>query len=279
MEKNVYHSNLKISYLSSIVIFILMILSSILGITNPTVFYPASQQIGNLVTDWTNLLLITPIFLIILRMVSKESVIALLLLPGIILYMVFIYFFYSIYFLIGYLFFSISLKMSLILYFILAILSIMTYIELCRSINHEEIAKRYTSQVPPILVGVILLVFGIGFLLLDIGNMITLFTQSSQTPPNLLDEIVPWIVDFTVGIPIAIFAGIMILMKRNVGYTLSPGLLFYFGLLDFGITILYVFYWIYDHPDFNVIALITFTIVAAVCFFPLSYFFGKPKNK
>jgi hypothetical protein len=67
--------------------------------------------------------------------------------------------------------------------------------------------------------------------------------------------------------------------KKPLGYVLSPGLLIYSVLLDIGVTILYVFKWYYQEPDFEIDALITFFIVTVITLIPLYYYLKKPVAK
>lgn len=84
----------------------------------------------------------------------------------------------------------------------------------------------------------ILLLFGFGFMIIHLIDIIEVLTEGTLIE---LEQFTPWVVDFTVAMPVVIVGGLFIILKKLLGFVLSPGLLLYLGLLDFRVTILYVF--------------------------------------
>lgn len=255
-------SNLKLQLISSFLVACLVFLTSSIGILNNRTIYTSSQQIGNLATDWTNLILALPILLISMLFVYKENVLGLLLWPSSLLYFVFVYLFYSI---------SVPFSWTFLLFIIITSISGFTFLWIFTKIEGQAV-HRYFDEIPSKLVGGILVFFGIGFFLIDLVDIMGAVNQTNLVN---LDDYVPWIVDFTIGIPILLIAGYLMWKKDELGYVLSPSLLLYMILLDIGVTILYIFKWVYQEPDFEVEALITFFLVSIITLIPLYYFFKK----
>lgn len=95
MNLNNHNEDFTIEFLSSIVIFILTFIGIVLGILNGKSLYE-SQYIGNLATDWTTALVILPMMIISLVYIRKNNLLGLLFLPGLLFYLIYVYFFYSI---------------------------------------------------------------------------------------------------------------------------------------------------------------------------------------
>ena len=261
-------SKLNWAYFLSIIIAILTIIISLIGILNPSAIYTSSQRVGNVATDWTNLVIAIPVLLGSMWATYKGHLLGLLLWPSSLLFFVFVYLFYSI---------AVPFNWVFLPYLILASLSGYTVIGIFTTIEAQTVKKKYTSQIPTKLIGGVLLLFGIGFIMLDIIDIIVAF---NQIIPVESDISAPWIVDFTVGVPLILIGGVLIIQKKALGYVFSPSLLLYLGMLDFGVSILYLFKWIYNEPDFEIGALIIFFIVALICFIPLLFFFKNSiRNK
>ncbi|MHA1992201.1 MAG: hypothetical protein ACW98A_14605 [Candidatus Hodarchaeales archaeon] len=269
MAKNnfIKNPNINLVYYSSIVISCLVLFTSFVGILYNSTIYSPSQQVGNLATDWTTLLIVFPVLLISMWLASRGHLLGFLFWPGALFYLVFVYLFYSI---------AVPFSWVFLLYVTLTALSGYTIIGIIGTIDAEKVKKNYIQQIPSKLVGGLLVFFGIGFLMLDLLDILEALNQTSTIE---LDTYVPWIVDFTVGIPILLISGVLMWQKKPLGYVLSPGLLIYSVLLDIGVTILYVFKWYYQEPDFEIDALITFFIVTVITLIPLYYYLKKPVAK
>lgn len=255
----------KIEFISIIIIFILTSIATLLGIINGSFFYE-SQYIGNLATDWTTVLIILPLIIVTLFFSRKNNLLAILFLPGMLFYLVFVYFFYSI---------AVPFNWNFLLYIVITPLSGLTALSIIYKIDSDKVYEIYYSHIPSKFVGGLLILFGGLFLFLDIGDIINTLLQESNVT---IITYTPWIVDFLFGIPIAIAGGILLLKKNKLGYVLGPGLLLYFIVLDFGVSILYVFYWYYNVPDFSFDAMIIFTVITLICLYPLRYFIKVEKG-
>lgn len=257
--------NVKLVYFFSIIISCLMVFTSFIGILFNSRIYTPSQQVANLATDWTTILIVFPVLIISMGLASRGYILGLLFWPSSLFYLVFVYLFYSI---------AVPFSWVFLLYITLTALSGYTIIGIIGLLDAEKIKKNYIEQIPPKFVGGILIIFGIGFLLLDLSDIIEVLNQTTTIE---LDTYVPWIIDFTVGVPILLIGGILMWKKEGLGYVMSPGLLLYSVLLDIGITILYVFKWYYNEPDFEIEALITFFIVTIITLIPLYYYLKNPE--
>jgi len=263
-------SKLNWAYFFSIIIACLTIFISLIGILNPSAIYTSSQRVANIATDWTNIVIAIPILLGSMWATYRGHLLGLLLWPSSLLYIIFVYLFYSI---------AVPFNWVFLPYLILTSLSGYTVIGIFSNIKAQIVQEKYTSHIPTKLIGSVLLIFGIGFIILDIIDIIAALNQIT---PVESDIFTPWIVDFTVGVPLVIIGGVLILQKKALGYVFSPSLLLYLGMLDIGVSIFFLFKWIYNEPDFDIGALIIFFIVALICFIPLWYFFKnshRNKNK
>ena len=213
-----------------------------------------------------NLVIIVPLFIISLWLTLKDNIVGLLLWPGILFYLVFIYLFYSI---------SISFQWISILYFIITTLCGYSSIGIIGKMNSDKIYIFLANRLPSSVTGGLLLLFGIFFLVLDSLNIVGYINNSS---PIEIYQYTPWIVDFTVVIPLLFIGGSLIIQKKNLGYVLSLGLLLYVILLDFGVSILYIFKWYYNEPDFDAGALIIFSVITLICFSPIYLFYKKTQS-
>lgn len=257
MVNNIFLKNkVTAEFISSISIICLVFIVSLAGIVYHDQIYSPIQNINNLATDWFNILIILPLLIATLFLISKNNLLALLLWPGLLLYFVFIYLFYLI---------SISFQWISLSYLVITPLSGYTTIGIVGKINSEKTFGYLEQLVPTTFAGGLLILFGVFFILLDIGNIINSLDSQSIIP---LDTYVPWIVDFTVGIPLLLIVGVIIIQKKQLGYVLGPGLLLYVILLDLGVSILYIFKWLYHEPDFDIFAMVIFSIITLVCIFP-----------
>ena len=273
MSKNeimsiIFSNNIKFKaeFLSSIIILFLVFLVSLYGILFHDEIYSSAQNINNLATDWMNLLIIIPLFIITLWLVSKGNINGLLLWSGILFYLVFIYLFYSI---------SISFQWTSLLYITITPLCGFTSIGIIGKMDSDEVHNFLANRLSTSLTGGLLLLFGLFFLALDLLNIIGYLSNSSTIE---IDQYTALIVDFTVGIPLLLIGGILIIQKKNLGYVLSLGLLLYIILLDFGVSVLYIFKWFFNEPDFDPGALIIFSVITLICFFPIYLSYKKTQS-
>ena len=260
------NTRFRAEFMSSTIILVLVFLVSLYGILYHDKIYSTSQNINNLATDWMNLLIIIPLFIISLLLVSKDNNIGLLLWPGILFYLVFIYLFYSI---------AISFQWISLLYLTITPLCGYTSIGIIGKMDSDKAYNFLTNRLPSSLTGGLLLLFGLFFLALDLVNIIGYLSNSS---PLEIDQYTAWIVDFTVGIPLLLIGGFLLIQKKNLGYVLSLGLLLYIILLDFGVSVLYIFKWFFNEPDFDPGALIIFSVITLICFSPIYLFYKNYKS-
>ncbi len=169
--------NLAFMYASSLGIAIIMAVVSIAGILYWDVLYPTSQVVGSVGSDLFNLIAVLPILLVSMWLARRGSFIALLLWPGTLFYVLYIYVFNII---------GLPVTVLYLPYVILVVLSAYTIIGLVASIDGDAARQRLAGVVPRRAAGGVLVALSILFIAMDAYAVIT--TSSSHDDRRYPDK-------------------------------------------------------------------------------------------
>lgn len=211
--------DLELMYLSSLGVAIIMAIASIAGILYWNVLYPASQAVGSVGSDVFNIVAVLPILLISMWLARRGSLIGLLLWPGALFYVLYIYVFNVI---------GLPVTVLFLPYVILAVLSAYTIIGLIASIDVNVVRQRLAGVVPRRAAGGILVGLALLFIVMDAYAVIA--TLLSHTPVDLQKQ-TTWAVDFIVECPALLIGGVLLWRREAPGYVASAGLLLQIGAL------------------------------------------------
>ncbi len=211
--------DLKLMYLSSLVVAIIMAIVSIAGILYWNIIYPASQAVGSVGSDVFNLLAILPILLVSMWLAHRGSLIGLLLWPGALFYILYIYVFNII---------GLPVTALFLPYALLVVLSVYTIIGLFASIDIDAARQQLLGIVPRRAASGILIALAFLFIAIDAYAVITALLN--HTPVDIKMQ-GTWIVDFVAECPALLIGGVLLWRREAPGYVASVGLLLQIGLL------------------------------------------------
>lgn len=217
--------DLKLVYASSLAVAILMGAASLAGLLYWSLLYPAPQAASTVGTDAFSLVVICPILLASLWLARRGSLVGLLLWPGALFYVLYIYAFYLI---------SLPINVLFLPYVILAVLSAYALIGLVAGIDVNEVRRRLAGAVPARAAGVVLIVLAALFIVLDVVALAS--ALAGNTPVDSTKH-AAWIVDLAVECPPLLFGGFMLWRRAAQGYGAVAGLLFQIGALLAGVPV------------------------------------------
>lgn len=212
----------------SVVIAILMTALSIAGLVFPDRLYPTAElQQSYKTNDAVNLLLGLPILLLPMWLSRRGSLFALLCWPGALLYNLYNYTAYV---------FGIPPGMLTLLYGLIVVLCASGVYILLRSIDLQAIQIKMKGAVPHRVGSVLLILFGVGFLLRSVGLLIQV--AMGQQVLSMAD-IGLLIADLLLSI-LTLASGALLLRQRPLGYATSVGLLYAVTWLFVGLLVIFI---------------------------------------
>ena len=204
---------------------ILMVVVSSIGLIFPQSLYPGEgQRDAYLVNDLVNILISLPGILLALYLTKKGKLLGLLLLPGAVLYIFYTY--------IAYLF-GVDFSLWSIAFAVLVIISGVLFFRLIFNLNATSIKNCLHGQVPAIISGVLLAVFGAAFAFLAFD----ILTASKLPLPH--PDLGLALADITVSL-IWLTGGILLLLKKPAGFAWGLGLLYAAVLLFIAVIVLVI---------------------------------------
>lgn len=211
--------DLNLAYLASLVVAVLMTIVSIAGVLlTPGRLYGGDPALSSVFVgqDAANLVVGLPILLGSAYLARRASLVALLVWPGALFYVLYTYALY----LVGAPFNALFLA-----YVALVVLAAYTTIGVVASIDGEAVRARL-GKAPARTIGGVLL--GVG-LLATLGLLALVLPALGE--PALVDPLLHarWIVDFTFGNPVLFAGGVMLWRRAGLGYATAAGLLFLSG--------------------------------------------------
>jgi hypothetical protein len=252
--------SLRLAYLISIIIAMMMIIASVGGIIFQSTIYSSEELRQSFMpNDVVNLLIGVPILLGSMWFTHRGRLIGLLFWPGALLYVFYNY--------VAYLF-AMPFNLFYLLYLCLVTLSAYTIIGLVANINGSSVKGQLSDYVPERLAGGVITGLGLLFLIRVLAVMILAITNQTEIDRVELSVL---IADFLVS-PAMIVGGIFLWRKKALGYVSGTGLLFQLSMLFIGLIIFMILQPLITAAPFILIDIIVVLLMGLVCFIPFGLF-------
>lgn len=217
--------NLKLIYILSFIIAILMAVASVAGILFRTIIYPTDELLGTFVSnDVVNLVIGLPITLGSIWLARRGKLIGLLFWSGALFFVLYNYLIYVL---------AMPFNLAFLLHLTLVTLSVYTIIGLVASINGQSVQLRLAGAVHERIAGGVLIGMGLLFLLQVVGVMVSAL---ANTTPITGPELSLHTSDFLIS-PALVIGGVLLWRRKEFGYVSGLGLLFQASMLFIGLII------------------------------------------
>ena len=252
--------NLKLIYILSFIIAILMAVASVAGILFRTIIYPTDELLGTFVSnDVVNLVIGLPITLGSMWLARRGKLIGLLFWSGALFFVLYNYLIYVL---------AMPFNLVFLLHLTLVTLSVYAIIGLVASINGQSVQMRLAGAVHERIVGGVLIGMGLLFLLQVVGVMVIAL---ANTTPITGTELAVHISDFLIS-PALVIGGVLLWRHKEFGYVSSLGLLFQVSMLFIGLIIFVIIQPFLTPTPFVLIDVIVIFIMGLICFIPFILF-------
>lgn len=248
------------AYLISLLIAFLSAIASVAGLVYRTEIYPTEElQRTFLANDVVNLLLGLPILLVSMWLTRRGNLIGLLFWPGAL--------FYGLY---NYLVYLLGMPLNVMFLFYLAIvtLSIYTTIGLVAAIDYRAVKDRLSGQVPYRFTGALLILFGLLFLSLAVGQILGALTNQADISRSQLGLVVA---DFIFS-PAWVVGGVLLWRRQSLGYVGGTGLLFQVSMLFVGLIVVLILQPLVGTGTSGLKDIIFLSIMSLISLIPLALF-------
>ena len=260
LDENLPLTNSQLIWRLTFLIAIWMTLFSSLGFIFADIIYPEPDLAETFLTnDLVNIILGLPMLIYVLISLKRKKLLGLLLLPGALIYVFYNYFAYLV---------GRPGDMFTIFNLGLVLLSIITLIVLLKSIDHQAIKTKLAGLVPDKASGWILLFIGLAFFLLACFQLInSILTDISLTTGEQATSLA----DLTVS---SLWAGggILLLLKKPLGYTFGLGLLIAASSLFLGLIVFFLLNPIITGKPLILSDLLTIFFMGFICYTPLFFY-------
>jgi hypothetical protein len=237
-----------------------MCVASVVGILYGSDIYPAPQVYNNIGRDVLNLVVGLPILFGSMWFARRSSLIGLLIWPGALFYILYIYAFYIL---------GVPFNMLFIRYIVLVTLSAYTTIGLVASIDSEAVRQRLSGKVLVRTTAGMFILIGLLFVIVDVFLIVT--TLASRVPVSST-LYASFVTDFTIQLPELLVVGILLWRREALGYVAAPGLLFQGGVLNAGFALVLVFQAIFTSSPINAPFVALIFVMGAIRFIFLAFF-------
>ena len=251
--------DLKLMYVLSSIVAVLMAAASVIGLVYRAAVYPAEELLQSFVSnDVVNLLIGLPILLGSMWLARRAKLIGLLLWPGALFFVLYNYIVYV---------FAMPLNVVFLLHLALVTLSLYTLIGLMAGIDGEAVQQRLAGSVPERFAGGIVAGLGLLFFLRAIAVMVGAI--GSQT--SIAETELALLADFLTG-PAWVIGGVLLWRRRQFGYVAGLGLLFQASMLFIGLIIFLLIQPFLTTEPFALIDVVVILILGLICFVPFALF-------
>ena len=252
--------DLKIAYLLSLVVALLMAAASAGGLLYPSTIYPTDALRQSFVAnDVVNLFIGLPILLGSMSLTWRGKLVGLLFWPGALLYVLYNYMAYI---------FGIPFGLISFVYLALVLLSAYIMFDLLRSTDKRAVQAQLAGAVPVKTAGWIPVVFGVMFIFRAIGVIAEASTNQTTLP---ISEIGTLIADLVLSMA-WIAGGALLLHRMPLGYVSGLGLLFAGSMLFIGLIMFLLLQPVLTDAPFDVAGVIVVSIMGLICFIPFGLF-------
>ena len=253
-------NSLKLLYLFSLLIALLIFITSVTSIINQDDIYPSEELLqAFLPNDIVNLLIGLPILLGSMWLARRGNLIGLLFWPGAILFGLYNYIIYL---------FGMPFGVTFPFYLVIVTLSVYTEIALVASIDGGVVKQRLAGKVPERVAGGVLSVAGVAFGLLAMSVIVGALandTALTKTESGLSTA------DFILCVA-WIIGGVMLWKRQPLGYVGGSGLLFILSMLFVGLLVVLLLQPLLTDAPFSVTDVIAVFAMTAISFIPLILF-------
>ncbi len=252
--------DLKLIFVSTILIAILVAAASISGILNRSVVYPTDDLLQSfLPNDVVNLCIGLPILIVSMWLTWRGKSIGLLFWPGALFFVFYNYLVYV---------FVMPPGLSALMHLVLVSMSVYTMIALVAAIDAQAVRQRLGGAVPERLAGGVLMGMGALFLLRVLA--LTVEALGSGVPIAETDMAVN-VADFFLS-PALIIGGASLWQRRAFGYPVALGLLFQANMLFIGLIAFLLIQPLITTVDFSLVDVIVVSVMGLICFIPFGLF-------
>jgi hypothetical protein len=249
-----------LAYLTSGIIALIMCVASVAGILYWSDIYPAPQVSNNVGTDVLNLVVGLPILLGSMWFARRGSLIGLLLWPGALFYILYVYTFYIL---------GVPFNVLFLPYIVLVILSAYTIIGLVASIDGEAVWQQLSDKVPARTTGGMFILISILFIIVDLLLNVTALVSNA---PVSSTSYASWVTDFTLQLPALLIIGILLWRHKAFGYVAAPALLVQGGVLNAGFALVLVIEAIITASPINAPFVALVFVIGAISLILLAFF-------
>ena len=260
MVTHLVKRDITLAYLISGIVALIMCVVSVVGILFGNDMYPASQVSSNSGTDALNLVIALPTLLGSMWFARRGSLIGLLIWPGALFYILYVYTFYIL---------GVPFSLLFLPYIALITLSAYTIIGLIASIDGESVRQRLAGNVPErINAGMFILISTLFFVVDIVLILNALFSHTLVSSTSYAS----WVTDFTIQLPALLVVGILLWRRETLGYVAAPGLLFQGGVLNAGFALVLVIEAVFIASPINLPFVALVFVIGAISFMLLAFF-------
>lgn len=271
--KNINKSNslpiknsLRIYYSLSLLIAFLLAIVSIIGILYQNIFYSSDEIIQTFVpNDVVNLTVGLPFLIIAIALTKKHKLIGLLIWPGALFFVIYLYFPYLL---------VLPFNALYLFYLIIFSFAIYTMIGLIANIDSTTIKDKFVNTVPNKVSGGILIGLAVVIILRQVALMLNTLINNAIVADT---ELAVWIDDFVIGVPTMLISGWHLWKSKPFGYITGGGLLIAYTLLSLGLIPYLIIQSKLQNSHVDIAGIIILSIMALTCLIPFTYFVRNSK--
>jgi hypothetical protein len=247
--------DLKLAYLVSIAIAVLMTVVSVAALMNVDRVYPGVDMkllplfVGQ---DALNLIVGLPVLLGSMWLARRGALVGLLLWPGALFYVLYDY---------GYYVLGAPFNAFFLLYIALMTLSAYAMIGVVVSIDAAVVRARVADGVPARLIGGFLA--GLALLFTALWSGITASALASGIQLDMVPRVVT-IMDLTIQLPALFVGGILLIRRHALGYVVAAGLLLQAAAYLIGLSAITVLTEVLTQTSIDPVAVLPGTVIGAI---------------
>jgi hypothetical protein len=249
--------NMALVYTFIILIALIMAGISIISIIFKNTFYPTDELMKAFhVTDIFNISLIVPLIILSVVLSMRGSLIGLLTLPGLLFYTVYTYVNNLL---------MMPFNVMFLPYIVLIALSVYTMVGIVAGIDGGSVRDRLIDKVPARFAAGVLLILAVFVAGRQTVQIIDAVLKDSQ--PDVFKTTL-WINDLIVGVPAMLLGGILLWLKKPLGFVVGGGLLLMYGLLSLGLLPIMVYQSMFDNKPIEWDGIIVVGVMVLLCLIP-----------
>ncbi len=252
--------SLKLAYILSLAIGLLMAGVSLAGLMYPSSLYPTDELRNSFVAnDAINLTIGLPILLGSMWLTWRGKLVGLLLWPGALLYILYNYIAYI---------FGIRFNAISFVYLALVLLSAYVIFDLLRNIDKNFVQQQLAGVVPVRTSAWVLVGLGALFTLRALGMIVQARLDQIALPTS---DVGVLIADMVLSM-LWIAGGVLLLLRKPLGYTSGLGLLFAGSMLFISLIVFLLLRPVLTDAPFALTDVIVVLIMGFICFIPFFLF-------